>query len=187
MKTQRIKPNRAALVGLFFTLLMATASCGNKESNSSSTPPSMDLHTAAFMGNVEAIQQHIAAGSDLNMKDEYGSTPLTVAITFGKIEAAKMLIESGADINAQTSDGSTALHVAALFCRTEVVESLLTHGINKSIQNNYGSTALQTVSVPFENIRPVYDQLSKDLGPMGLKLDYNRIEKTRPVIAEMLR
>ncbi len=187
MKTQRINSNRIAIIGLFFTLLMATSSCGNKQSNTSSTTPAMDLHAAAFMGNVEAIQQHIDAGSDLNVKDEYGSTPLTVAITFGKTEAAKMLIEAGADINAQTSDGSTALHAAALFCRTDVVESLLAHGIDKSIQNNYGSTALQTVSIPFENLRPVYDQISKDLGPMGLKLDYDRIENIRPVIAEMLR
>lgn len=147
----------------------------------------MDLPTAAFMGNTEAIQQHIHAGTNLDIKDEYGSTPLTIAITFGKTDAAILLIEAGADINIKTNDGSTALHVAALFCRTEVIESLLAHGADKSIQNDYGATALQTISIPFENARPIYDQLSKDLGPLGLKLDYNRIEKTRPVIAEMLR
>lgn len=186
MNPQRTHSNRIVVIGFFLTLLMAT-SCSKKQDTSSSNAPGMDLSTAAFMGNTEAIKQHIHAGTNLDTKDEYGSTPLTIAITFGKTEAAKMLIEAGADLNIQTNDGSTALHAAALFCRTEIVESLLTHGADKSIQNNYGGTALQTVSIPFESVVPIYNQISKDLGPLGLKLDYNRIEKTRPVIANMLR
>lgn len=186
MNTQGISPNHAVLIGLFLTLLLAAASC-EKKKNNSPTPPSMDLHSAAYMGNLEEIQKHIDTDSDLNAKDEYGSTPLTVAATFGKTEAAKMLITAGADVNIQTTDGSTALHVAALFCRTEIVESLLAHGADKSIQNNYGSTALQSVSAPFDSVKFIYDQISKDLGPMGLRLDYNRIQKTRPVIAHMLQ
>ena len=32
-----------------------------------------------------------------------------------------------------------------------------------------------------------HDQFSKDLGPLGLKLNYDQLEKTRPVIADMLQ
>ena len=31
------------------------------------------------------------------------------------------------------------------------------------------------------------ERLGRDLGPLGLKLDYKHLEETRPVIAEMLR
>ena len=100
---------------------------------------------------------------------------------------AKALIEGGADINYKGNDGSTPLHTAAFFCRVEIVEALLSKGADKSLRNNCGSTALESISGPFENVKAIYDQISKDLGPFGLKLDYKQLETTRPIIAEMLK
>ena len=139
------------------------------------------------MGNLEALQQHIKYGSDLNKKDDYGSTPLIIAATFGKTEIAKALINAGADLNLTSNDGSTPLHTAAFFCRTEIVKALLEKGANKNIKNSYGSTPREAVSTPFENVKGIYDQISKDLGPLGLKLNYTHLEMTRPIIAELLK
>ena len=103
--------------------LLAVAGCGKQEnSQEASKPPSMGLHIAAALGNLKAIQQHIQAGSDLNEKDAYGSSPLIVAATFGKTEAAKALIEAGADMKKRNNDGSTALHIAAFLCYPEIVD-----------------------------------------------------------------
>jgi len=99
---------------------------------------------------------------------------------------ARALINAGADLDHQNYQGSTALISAAFFCRTEIVEALLDNGADKTLRNNYGHTALESISAPFEKVRGVYDQVGKDLGPLGLKLDYDYIEKTRPRIAEML-
>lgn len=44
-----------------------------------------------------------------------------------------------------------------------------------------------SVSVPFEVVKGVYDYFGTTLSPLGLKLDYEQIKKTRPKIAEMLR
>ena len=156
-------------------------------SQTSIKPPNIDIYTAALFGDLKAIQQHIKAGTDLDAKDDYGSTPLIIAATFGKTEVARALIEAGADLNITNSDGATALHSAAFLCRTEIVKALLDNGADKNIKNNYGSTALESISGPFENVKGIYDQFSKDLGPLGLKLDYKQLEKTRPIIAEMLR
>ena len=140
------------------------------------------------MGNVDVIKQHILAGTDINAKEPLGgSTPLISAITFGKTDAALALINGGADLNIRNNEGSTALHVAAFFCRTKIVEALLAKNADKSIVNNYGATALESVSYPFGDVKVVYDQVSKALGPFGLKLDYQRIEKTRPEIAALLQ
>lgn len=152
-----------------------------------SDPPSTDIHTAAFMGNLEAIQEHINAGSDLNAKDSYGSCPLTIAATFNKQEIAKALIDAGADLSSTNNDGSTPLHTAAFLCRIEIVEMLLEKGADKSLVNNYGSTALQSISGPWETVEGIYDQFGKDLGPFGLKLDYDYLKETRPKIAAMLQ
>jgi ankyrin repeat protein len=139
-------------------------------------------------GNLEALKQHIAAGTDLNEKDPFGgSSPLITAGVFGKTDEAKVLIEAGADINFKNNDGSTALHTAAFFCRPEIVKMLLDKKADKSIKNKYGATPYESVASPFAEVKSAYDMMGQVLGPMGLKLDYEYIEKTRPKIAEMLK
>ena len=38
--------------------------------------PSVDIVEAARTGNIQAVKQHLADGTDVNPKDEYGRTPL---------------------------------------------------------------------------------------------------------------
>lgn len=173
--------------------LILLSSCGaggqsNKQNkNDKQNTKVLDIHAAAFMGDVKAIHYHIKAGTDLNVKDEYDSTPLAIAVTFNKQEVAKALIEGGADLSIKSGDGSTALHIAAFFCRTEIVKCLLTNGADKSLTNNFGSTPLQTVSGSFAEVKPIYEQLNRDLGSLGLRLDYDFLEENRPLIAELLK
>ncbi|MEO9475662.1 MAG: ankyrin repeat domain-containing protein [Cyclobacteriaceae bacterium] len=166
------------------------ASCGAKTEKSANqevqNAPSVNIHEAAFFGNVKAIKQHIEYKSDLNEKDPYGSTPLHIAITFGRTETALALIEGGADLSSISSDGSTPLHAAAFYCRTEVVDALLKQNVDMTVRNSFGVTALESVQVSFADIKPAYDQIGKSLGPLGLKLDYDHLEKTRPMIAALI-
>jgi len=153
------------------------------------TPPSVSLHEAAFQGNLEAIQQHIEAGSDLNEKDPVsGASPLIIAAVFGQIEVVRALIKAGADVNSRNNEGSTPLHTAAFFCRTEIVEALLDNGADKNARNNAGRTALESVAAPFDDVKDIYEYFRAMIfEPLGLELDYERIKMTRPKIAEMLR
>jgi len=157
-------------------------------SQAGAKPPKMDIHTAIITGNMAVLRQHIAASSNLNVKDPIGgSSPLISACLFGKTDMAKILIEAGADINFQNKDGSTALHTASFFCHPEIVRMLLDKGADKTIKNKYGSTAYESVAGPFADLKGTYDNLGKMLEAMGLKLDYAYIEKTRPEIALMLQ
>lgn len=191
MKTQTIH-SLAKATG--FALLVVLTSCSSKENAASgdgkgtAKAPDIDIHTAVITDNLEAVKQHIAAGSDLNVKDPFGgSSPLISAAVFGKTEAAKLLIDAGVDINFQNNDGSTALHTAAFFCRPEIVKMLLEKSADKTIKNKFGATPLDNVSAPFAQMKDAYDMMGNMLGPMGLKLDYAYLEKTRPEIAEMLK
>lgn len=181
-------------------MLLFMAACNSKQGSSNEEkkqtetsevtpePPAMDIHAATFMGDMDAVRQHIAAGSDLNLKEpSMGSTPLISASVFGKTDVALALIEAGADVNLQNNEGSTALTTAAFLCRIEIVKALLGNGADKEIRTTAGSTALESVSGSFEDVRFIYDIFTRDLGPLGLKLDYKQLEETRPVIAEMLR
>ena len=168
--------------------LVIVAGCRKKENPGTKIKlPHVSLQIAALQGNVDAIGQHINAGSNLDVKDEYGSTPLIIAITFGKTEAARAVIEAGADVEITNNEGSTPLHIAAFFCHTEIVEALLDNGADKNALNNAGRTALEIVAGPFDDVKVIYDHIGKDLKTLGLRLDYERIKRTRPRIAEMLQ
>jgi len=185
-----------AIIKIYFVAMLATlATCKDKSTTtqqaSSSTEieaPAIDIHTAVVSGNIEALKQHLAAGTNINEKDPFGgSSPLISASLFGKTDMAKILIDAGADLNFQNNDGSTALHTSAFFCRPEIVQLLLDKGANKTIKNKFGSTAYESMVVPFADVKQVYDMMGQMLAPMGLKLDYPYLEKTRPVIASMLK
>ncbi len=176
-------------ISAIFILGIMMLSCTNSQTNETNKEvkaPSKTIHEATFFGDLEAVNQHIAFGTDLNQKDEYGSTPLNVAITFGKNEIAKALIEGGADLTVTSADGSTPLHTASLFGRVETVELLLSKGIEMEVKNTYGSTPYTTVSAPFEQMKPVYDELSRDLGPFGFKLEYDVLQVNREAITKIL-
>lgn len=173
---------------MLLAILLTVAGCGKREdSDAERRPPRVSLHAAALQGNLDAVRRHIDAGSDLNAKDAYGSTPLIVAATFGRTDVARALIDAGADMTITNNEGSTPLHIAAFLCRTEIVQALLDKGADTTVRNKAGRTALETVSRPFDEVKGVYDGLGAALEPLGLKLDYERIKATRPKIAEMLR
>jgi hypothetical protein len=64
---------------------------------------------------------------------------------------------------------------------------LLEKGADKTIKNKYEATAYETVALPFSQAKDAYDMMGTMLSPMGLKLDYAFLEKTRPEIANMLK
>jgi ankyrin repeat protein len=175
MKTKMMNSIKEITTMLFISLLLTLVACSNEQSGTaqvnnkknaseSVTKPSMDIHAAAFMGNVKAIKEHVAVGTELNKKDQYGSTPLGIAATFGKTDAAKALINGGADLHAVNNDGSTPLHIAAFFCRVEIVKALLAKGADKSIKNKYGSTPYESVAGAYTDVEGIYKQIAKDLG-----------------------
>jgi len=173
---------------MLLIILLIAASCRKQEnSDKEKSPLRVSIHIASLQGNIDAVRQHINAGSDLNKKDAYGSTALIIAATFGRAEVAKALIDAGADMKITNNEGSTPLHIAAFLCRTEIVKALLEEGADKNALNKAGRTALESVAGPFEDVKGIYDSIGKGLKPLGLKLDYERIKRTRPEIAEMLR
>ncbi|MDB4292575.1 ankyrin repeat domain-containing protein [Maribacter sp.] len=199
MKTPKINSFKMA-VNLSLLLIMLTSSCAQSTKNSENKldntskakavvdKPTINIHMAVLSGNLDVVRQHIATGSDINGKDAMsGATPLISAASFGKKDIAKALIDAGADLTAKNSDGATALHTAAFFCNVEIVQLLIDVKADKTAKNNFGMTPRESVMGPFAEIKPIYEMLGQQLGPIGLELDLTEIEKTRPVIAMMLQ
>ncbi len=71
--------------------------------------PDISIHDAAIDGNIEAVKQHLAAGTDVNAKNEFGSAPLHYAAVNDHKEIIELLIATGADVNARDKGGFTPL------------------------------------------------------------------------------
>ena len=96
----------------------------------------ISIHRAAWEGNIKAIEQHWAAGKDVNAKDDlYGDTPLLWAAGFGHKEVVGMLITKGADVNAKSGGGWTPLHYATGGNDKEIVLLLIAKGADLNAKN----------------------------------------------------
>ena len=182
------------IVMLFATALIG---CGKKKEapansdagdNTPTVKVATDLLGASISGNLKAVHAHIATGADLDQRTQDGqnSTPLILAIIFGHDVVATVLIDAGADVNLQQADGSTALIVAASMGHSAIVKALLNYGADPNIKNKTGQTALGVLSVTWEDAKGMYDLIGSAWAQHGLKIDYERIKKARPICAQIL-
>jgi len=107
-----------------------------------SEPPDISIQKAALDGNIVAIKQHLAAGTDVNAKKD-GFTPLHNAALKGHKEVAELLIAKGADVSAKNNRGFTPLHKA----RTkEIAAMLIANGASVNVKIKGGGTPLHYVA-----------------------------------------
>jgi len=85
------------------------------------------LTDAALNGDIEAVKQYLAAGADVNAKNENRLTPLHLAGFKGHKEIAELLIAKGADVNAKSNYG-TPLDLTNQQGKTETANLLRKHG-----------------------------------------------------------
>ena len=120
---------------LLFTTIAAVllVGCATTQSPEPSTAkaPDISIHEAAFRGNIEAVKQHLAAGTDVNA-ERREMTPLHWAASEGHNEVVKLLITKGADVNSKNDARWTPLHYAAEEGHKEVAKLLVANaaGVN---------------------------------------------------------
>ena len=99
------------------------------------------LHEAVGEHCLETIQLLIAAGADVNAKNDHNITPLHLA-AYDYI--AEALIDAGANIESKSKTGATPLHtLVAEPDSYEVIEVLLKRGANKNATDSTGITPMQ--------------------------------------------
>jgi ankyrin repeat protein len=111
---------------------------------------SNDLMVAAHAGDLAQVQRLLAAGTDVNTRDENGWSALMHAcynaeLKRGFADVVQALIDAGADIEAPIGYGVRPLMLAAGYGETAVVEALLKAGADVQAKNEGGYTALMMV------------------------------------------
>ena len=129
--------------------------------------PAISVHDAARAGNIKAVKQYLAAGTNVNAKSNDGTTPLHKAALKGHKEIAELLITKGADVNAKSRTGTTPLHLAT-WGHTKIIELLIANGADVNAKSNGGITPLD---YPMSNNdKKIADLLRKHGGKTGEEL-----------------
>ncbi|MCS5632022.1 MAG: ankyrin repeat domain-containing protein [Pirellulaceae bacterium] len=90
--------------------------------------PDILIHEAVAEGNIEAVKQHLNAGTDVNAKDEDSWTHLHFAASDGHKEVVELFIAKGADVNVKSKFDETPLDLAIINNETETADLLRKHG-----------------------------------------------------------
>ena len=104
--------------------------------------PVKDIIKAAEKGKLQAVNELIAKGADINVSNDDGWTPLMAAVKNGRLDVTQQLIYKGANINSCKRDGWTALMSAAQKGRLEEARLLIDSGADINAQTQDGWTAL---------------------------------------------
>ncbi|MFO1503060.1 MAG: ankyrin repeat domain-containing protein [Steroidobacteraceae bacterium] len=86
------------------------------------------LHWAVYNDDAELVDRLVAAGADVNARNDYGATPLAQAAVVGNVRIIKRLLGAGADVESANADGQTALMVLSRSSNVEAAKLLLKRG-----------------------------------------------------------
>jgi len=101
----------------------------NRKGPGGSTP----LMYAALYGDLDSVKRLLAAGADLNAKNDAGATALMWAVY--DLEKTRLLVNHGADVNARSDNARTPLMIAATRRGSApILQLLLEHSANPSVQ-----------------------------------------------------
>ncbi|GBM73409.1 hypothetical protein AVEN_163205-1 [Araneus ventricosus] len=111
----------------------AVDSCGNRP-----------IHLAIMNspGNFELVLEIIGFGADLNVVNNYGSTPLTFSLEKRCHKTTEILIKRRIDLSFQCQRGWTAVMIASMIGDLWSVRILLEHGANVNTYDATKKTAL---------------------------------------------
>ncbi|KAI8494129.1 hypothetical protein Bbelb_284760 [Branchiostoma belcheri] len=98
------------------------------------------LHEAARNGHHETVSVLLAAGADVNARDDTQYSPLHQAARNGRNETVSVLLTAGAFVNARDELEETPLHEAARQGHPKCAEILLQHGADTGLRNKDGRT-----------------------------------------------
>ncbi len=149
-----------ALIAVAAILFIPSDQNGSSITQQESTTkaPDISIHDAAKDGNIEAVTQHIDAGTDVDTKNSLEDTPLYFAVAWERWEIAKLLIAKGADVNAKSSDyDKTPLHLAMIEDNMEIVELLIAKGADVNAKTTSDLTPLHIAA--YKNHKEIAEKL----------------------------
>ena len=112
------------------------------------------LLAAAMSGDIDAVQELIIQGHDVNARGEGGWTALLSSSAQGYPKIIKVLLDAGANPDISNVLGITPLIYGARYGNMEVVKMLIDYGADINLRDTHGDTALMKAT-EFGNIEVI--------------------------------
>ena len=105
------------------------------------------LHWAVHWDDLESVDLLVRAGANVNARNDYSATPLSLACTNGNAAMVEKLLAAGANPNLNAASGETPLMRCARTGSAAAVKSLLARKADVNAKDNeQGQTALMWAS-----------------------------------------
>ncbi|HEY5852619.1 MAG TPA: ankyrin repeat domain-containing protein [Aldersonia sp.] len=104
--------------------------------------PTWTLPDAAAAGDADAVAWALRTGTDSEVRDEAGRTPLLLAVTNDRVPAARVLTTLGADPNALDDRHDTPWLVTGVTGSVAMADVLLPAHPDLAIVNRFGGTSI---------------------------------------------
>jgi ankyrin repeat protein len=104
--------------------------------------PLSPILTSAMSGNSSGLASYLKIGSDVEVSDRDGRTPLMHAVISRSLDCVLRLIAAGADVNRKDKRGWTALHFAAQDNAASIVNELVKVRAEADAPDEHGNTPL---------------------------------------------
>ena len=105
-----------------------------------SRPPVPNPTNPTRFGDLEAAEDFVAIGKDVNMQDAEKRTPLHYAAAHDHAHVLSFLLREGANLELADAKNNTPLHYAAGYGRVDIAEILLEAGASVCATNGTGKT-----------------------------------------------
>jgi ankyrin repeat protein len=92
------------------------------------------LHWATHWDDMETVELLLSAGAAVDVKNDYGVTPISLASENANLLVVQRLIKAGANVNAATSTGETPLMTAVRAGSIPVVKALIAAGADVNVR-----------------------------------------------------
>jgi ankyrin repeat protein len=142
---------RGLFLTIFSCLLLIAGSPALAQRPSPEKVVESALMESAFNGDLETVQQLVAAGISVSVRDLEERTPLMWSAFNGHTPVVSFLLDQGAEVDAQDNHNRTALMYASTGPFKETVDLLLINGADTNIQGTQeGFTALMNAAAEGE-------------------------------------
>ena len=110
-------------------------------------PSQPDLISCCRHKKIAELSHALARGTNLDVRDENGNTPLIVACQNGHASVCHLLVEHGADLKCANKRGNTPLHYCFAYNFDDLGKFLISQGADEYAVNLDGLTCYEGLSL----------------------------------------